>query len=251
MFFILSKILLFVLVPVCWVIVLFIWSLLTKKERRRKRLRIAILVIFLVFSNPLLYRSLMLAWQPTPPAPMNRQYEVGILLGGMAGYDTNDRGYFGAASDRFIQTANLYHSGTIKKIIVTGGTGSLTQNEPPEAFFLRQSFIANGIPDSVIIVESRSRNTYENGVYTKTMIDSIKARPPFVLITSAMHMPRSASVFRKAGYDFVAYPCNYEVYPSKFSLYDTIIPDMALMNKWAMFLKEVVGLAAYRLTGKA
>lgn len=252
MFFILSKVLLFLLVPTCWVIVLFVWSLLTKKVHIKKRLLIAMLVIFVVFTNPFLFRTIAIAWQPKPvQLPEAQQYELAILLGGMSGFETNGIGHFGEASDRFIQAANLYHTGKVQKILITGGTGALTQNEPPEAVFLQQSLRENGVPDSAIIIESRSRNTYENAVYSRPLIDSLKARTPYVLVTSARHMPRSERVFRKAGYAFISYPCDYRFYPVKPSLITTILPDMALFNEWAMLLKEIVGTVAYQLTGKA
>lgn len=252
MFFILSKVLLFLLVPFCWVTILFIWSLFSKKESTKKRLRIAIVVIFILFTNPFLYRSLVMAWQPAPvELPAGKQYGLGILLGGMSGYDVNNKGFFNSASDRYIQTADLYHRGIIKKILISGGTGSLTQDEPAESFFLRTFFINNGIPDSAIIIESRSRNTSENAIFSKKIIDSLHIQPPYILITSSMHMPRSVGVFRKNGYDCIAYPCNYEVYPSRFSLYNTVVPDAGVMHDWALFLKEMVGTIAYKLTGKA
>jgi uncharacterized SAM-binding protein YcdF (DUF218 family) len=252
MFFILSKVLLFLLSPFWWIIFLFAWMLISKSEKRKKILRLVILALFIVFTNPFIYRTLVLAWQPDPvELPADKKYNAGILLGGMAGYDRYNRGYFGASADRFIQAANLYHSGIIAKIIVSGGTGSLMQNEPAEAIFLRTAFLANGVPDSVVIIESRSRNTYENAVYSKQITDSLQLKPPFVLVTSALHMPRSIKVFKKQGFDIIAFPCDYRITPQGFSVEKDMLPNIGLMNEWGVFLKEIVGLFAYKLTGKA
>lgn len=252
MFFVLSKVLLFLLFPLSWAIILFIWMLLSKSEKRRRVLRIAILVLFIVFTNPFIYRAFVLAWQPGPvELPAGKKYEAAILLGGMAGYDKYERGHFGLAADRFIQAANLYHTGTVNKIIISGGTGSLMQNEPAESFFLQKAFISNGVPDSAVIIESRSRNTYENAVYSKQIADSLRLPPPYILVTSAMHMPRSVRVFKKAGSDIIAFPCDFRVTPQKFSLDNYILPNANLMNEWGIFIKEIVGLWVYKLTGKA
>jgi uncharacterized SAM-binding protein YcdF (DUF218 family) len=252
MFFILSKVLFFLLSPFWWIIILFAWMLISKSEKRQKALRIVILVVFIIFTNPFIYRTLVLAWQPDPvELPAGKKYTAGILLGGMAGYDKYDRGHFGSSADRFIQAANLYHSGIIGKIIVSGGTGSLMQNEPAESFFLRGAFIANGIPDSAIIIESRSRNTYENAVYSKQITDSLQLSPPFVLVTSALHMPRSAKVFKKQGFDIMPFPCDYRVTHQGFSMENYILPNSGLINEWNLFIKEIVGLWIYTLTGKA
>ena len=64
-------------------------------------------------------------------------------------------------------------------------------------------------------------------------------------------MKRSASVFKKAGFDCISFPCDYKVNPEKFSLEDCIIPNISLLNEWSNFIKEVVGLYVYKLTGKA
>jgi uncharacterized SAM-binding protein YcdF (DUF218 family) len=191
-------------------------------------------------------------WQSAPVSmPDTARYSTGIILGGLSGYDRKNQGFFSLAADRFIQTANLYHRGIIEKILITGGTGSLLQREPPEAFFLKQEFIRNGVRENDIIIEPRSRNTYENAIFSKQILDSLQLKPPFVLVTSAMHMPRSEAVFRKAGVGFISYPCDYTVIDEGFDLTDYIAPDVVLLKKWSLLIKEIVGLVAYRITGKA
>lgn len=211
-----------------------------------------IVIIAVVFTNPFIYRSMVKLWQPQPSnVPALKTYEAGIVLGGMSGYDKYNRGFFGNNADRFIQTANLYHRGIIKKIIISGGTGTLSQTEPPESYFLRTSFLDNGVKDSDIIVESRSRNTFENGVFSKRIIDSLHLAPPFILITSALHMKRSVAVFKKTGYVFLPLPCDYKVTDTKQDVEDYIVPNISLLNEWSYFIKEVIGLCVYQFTGKA
>ena len=252
MFFILSKVLFFLLVPFWWIVVLVIWMRFSRSPRRKKLLLRAIIIIAVVFTNPWIYRIAVSAWQPEPvTVSTGHVYEAGIILGGLSGYDKYHRGHFGDNADRFIQTANLYHRGIIKKIIITGGNGTLRDTEPAESFFLRSAFIENGVPDSSILIESSSRNTYENAVFTKQLTDSLHIQPPFVLVTSALHMKRSEQVFRKAGYDILAYPCDYKVTPADFNLPGYVVPSISLLDEWSLLIKEIVGLFVYRLTGKA
>ena len=238
--------------PFWWIILLLIWRIFSKSVAIKKRLGIAIISVVIVFTNPFLFCLLVNKWQPAPVIISNAsKYEAGIVLGGLSGFDKYEKGHFNGSADRFIQTANLYHKGIIKKVIITGGTGKLRQNEPAEAFFLRDEFIANGVKPNDIIIEAHSKNTYENAVFTKKIIDSLNIKPPFILITSALHMTRSIRTFRKAGYDFIAFPCDYKVQQKNFEIEYSLIPDVAYLNYWYEFLREVVGLAAYRLTGKA
>ena len=252
MFFILSKILLFLLMPFWWVVILFILMKLSKRPGRKKLWMGLMIVVLIVFTNPYLFRTAVSAWQMKPVTlPAGKVYDAGILLGGLSGYDKDAHGYFGNNADRFIQAANLYHQGIIKKIVISGGTGKLQQDEPAEAFFLKTQFLANGVKEADILLESRSRNTYENALYTKKIFDSLSLKPPYILITSAWHMPRSAKIFTKAGYQFIAYPCDYKVVPLNFSVENFVIPNIGLLNEWTGLLKEMIGLVAYQLTGKA
>ncbi len=252
MFFTLSKVLFFLLSPVTWVGILFLISLFIKSRLWKRILNITLLVIIVVFTNPFFYRNMVMLWQ-TPLTKLNNNsvYEAGILLGGFSDYDINNNGYFDEKADRFIQTVSLYREGKIKKIIMTGGNGTLSADMPPESFFVEQQLLRNGIPKSDIILESTSRNTFENAVYTKFIVDSLKSAGPYLLITSAMHMPRSIRLFKKEGIPIVPYPCNYQVYNSRFSLSDTIAPDPALLVEWKYFFKEIVGLLLYQALGKA
>ncbi|MEI6264450.1 MAG: YdcF family protein [Sphingobacteriia bacterium] len=192
-------------------------------------------------------------WQtPQTVIQENKQYSVGILLGGFTMYDRFDTGYFGNNADRFIQAANLYHTGRIKKILMTGGVGKLLQNEPTEAAFVKRELLRNGINAEDIIIEDRSRNTYENAIFSKIITDSLQLAPPYALVTSALHMPRSLNVFQHAGFNSIdPIPCDYKVINGRFSLLDSIIPDIRLLYDWQYFLHELVGLAVYRITGKA
>lgn len=227
-------------------------SWIIRNPRTKRKLRVAVLVIVLLFTNPFLYRSLVHAWQPRPVIlSAEKKYSLGILLSGVADHDRYGNGYFGDNADRFIATANLYHRGIIQKVLVTGGSGGLNQEEPAEAFFLREQLILNGVNDSAILIENKARNTYENGLFSKRIIDSLHANAPYVLITSALHMRRSTSIFAKLGISVVPYPCDYKVLEKKWDIGDAIIPNIKIMNDWSYFIHEIIGYWVYKFTGKA
>ncbi len=252
MFFILSKLLLFLITPSFWIIALLVWSFFTKKERRKRILRVIVLCLFIVFSNPLLLNVLVRAWQAEPVqlAP-GKTYSAAIHLGGISMTDQERRMFFGPFADRFIQATKLYHIGAVQNIVVTGGSpGVFGKKRIPEANQLRQQLLKQGIPDSCIIVENKAWNTFENAINTKHLLDSLKLKPPYVLVTSAMHVPRAEAVFKKAGVDVIPYPSAYTQIKQKFS-FNALIPSLDVLTEWNFFLKEVIGFAVYRMTGKA
>ena len=252
MFFILSKILLFLLNPFNWILICIVFVFVAKKAIVKKRLLVASAIIFILFSNYYLFSVCVRAWQPKIEHPTYKEtFSTAIMLNGMTMGDRNGDSYFGAASDRFLQTARLYKTGVVQKILISGGDGSLLQDKPKEAFFLQKEFIALGIPDSALIVESNSRNTYESAVAAKQILDSLHLASPYILVSSATHIPRSMLTFKKVGLNIIAHPANYEVVDSKLSFTDYILPNLGVLPRWKMFLKEVVGTVVYRVSGKA
>lgn len=249
--FLLSKIFFLFLAPFVWLMILLAWYFIAKKPSNKRKIKIAIISIALLFSNPFIYHHFVL-WYQAKPVELSKQqhFEVGILLGGLSGYDKHQKGFFTEASDRFIETAQLYHQGIIKKILISGGNGTFN-NQPPESKFLSEEMIKNGINDSDIILESNSRNTYENAIYSKHILDSLGLKGPHVLITSAVHMPRSIRLFQRAGLLIHPYPCNYFEFDEEKSFYEWWIPKIDLLENWKYTIKEVVGTFIYQLAGKA
>ncbi len=209
--------------------------------------------LFLFFSNPYIIHKITIGWQVKQKQfRPNEKYEVGILLAGFVGFEFKSKqGIYGAAADRFIQALRLYKAGYIKKILITGGSGSLWRQQYKEADFVKTQLIDLGVPEQDILKDNQSRNTYENAVNTKKILDSLQITNPQLLITSAMHMRRSQYVFTKAGIRTVAYPCHFSAIDNPQLFWNAIIPSYKSFDGWENFLKEAIGLLAYKLTGKA
>ena len=250
MFFIFSKIAYFFIAPVNWLTALLIWRFLTKSQVIKKRLSIVIIAFVLFFGNEFFYTTLVSAWQ-AQPVHINKlgNYEAGILLGGLSSFDKYGNGFLNASTDRLVEISILYKAQKIKKIIISGG--SVYNDRPKEANFLYKELLLLGIPKQDLIIENHSRTTFENAMYTKKIIDTLKLRPPFVLVTSAMHIPRAEKVFTKAGLPVVAFPSDYRVLNKKFYIDDYILPKINIINDWTSFLKEVIGTVGYKLFDKA
>ncbi|MBX2925350.1 MAG: YdcF family protein [Chitinophagaceae bacterium] len=252
--FIIGKLFTALLNPVLWIVLLFLWGLLAKKEKRKKRCFVAGVVMLLFFSNPFIIQRFTLAYQAKKYS-LNKDevYSAGILLGGFAGMNESDRQvYYGEASDRFIQTAELYKTGHIHKIIIAAGSGSIFQDKSfREADFAQEQLINLCIPPGDVFADRDSKNTAENAANAKKIIDSLQLKPPYLLITSAVHMPRAVRTFTKAGLIVKPFPAAFAVVPpSGFDLEDYIIPSAAAFKNWHVFLKEMVGTAAYKITGR-
>lgn len=251
--FLLFKILLFLFRPLIWVLVLFAIATFTKNEKRRKRFLTAGFLVLLFFTNPFLIRKCIELYETMPvQLSSSTKYNTGILLGGMVSYNRKDgNGYFNPAADRFIQTAILYKKGQINSIIVAAGNGYITKNKFSEALFVKERLTTLGIPPEKIYTDTSSRNTLENAVYTKKIIDSFKIPGPHLLISSAMHLPRAKLVFGKVGITADLYSCDFvSKRVSNNFLEDYLLPSAYALSNWDNFIKEIAGSIVYKITSK-
>jgi uncharacterized SAM-binding protein YcdF (DUF218 family) len=226
--------------------------------RRQKTGRILMLgagiVLYLFSIDPFSYflvRSFERCYNPSvtyPPAPA-----IVLLCGGEVPKmpprlynEINDAG------DRILYAARLLRQDAAPRLIITGGSLQFlrqTDNTQAEAAF---RIIADaGIADtSRIILEMKSQNTYENGVFTKRMLDSLKIPPVIILVTSALHMPRSVAVFKKLGCTVYPAPTDYLAdRPFRFTLF-SLFPNVGALSASTGALHEIYGMIAYKLLGR-
>jgi uncharacterized SAM-binding protein YcdF (DUF218 family) len=121
--YIISKVFTFFLAPAVWIFIILIWRNFAKLRSVKRRLGIVAAIIFIFFSNQAIHASLVKAWQPAPVTLRGRQFEAGIVLGGMVSFDKGNNGYLREDADRFYQACKLYRAGIIKRILVSGGHG--------------------------------------------------------------------------------------------------------------------------------
>jgi uncharacterized SAM-binding protein YcdF (DUF218 family) len=86
-----------------------------------------------------------------------------------------------------------YREGGVRQIIVTGGGDAAT----PAAASMGAFMECQGIPNGVIALETQSKSTRENALYTRPLLSGSVERP--VLLTSDFHMFRARRVFGKLG----------------------------------------------------
>ena len=251
--FLLLKVILWFFRPLVWVVILLLWAWFTKKPHWKRRLFGAGLLTLLVFSNPAIINALYRAYEPAPvPVEKAGQYSAGIVLGGFVNYNLkDDAGYFNTASDRFIEAALLYKTGHVRKLIIPAGNGYIVKHGFQEAAWAKERLVQLGIPEGDIYTDVLSRNTLENAQNTKKIIDSLQLPGPFLLISSASHLPRARPVFEKQGIPVTIFPCDFVSRGVGNNLIeDYILPQSTALKNWDSFIKELLGVLTYKITGK-
>ncbi len=252
MFFILSKIFVYFLYPFTWLLGLFVASFFVKKIKTKKWLFRIMLIIFLIFSNSLIFDSVISLWEVPAKSldDIQPQYDYGVVLGGMITVDFKNKKIVPQVSiDRLMQTIVLYKKGYIKKIFISGGSGSLIDSTS-ESIYLREYLMEIGIPSEDIFYESYSRNTHENALETFKVLCPDSVQPKIMLITSAFHMRRAVACFKKAGFqDMDTFPTTNFHGTFRHDFYYLFVPEVEILAKWNFLIKEWVGYMVYGIVG--
>ncbi|MES2798118.1 MAG: YdcF family protein, partial [Bacteroidota bacterium] len=128
-------------------------------------------------------------WEPKPIEMSKLQnHEVVVVLGGGIANELKwpyDRGHFDPSADRLLQAFQLYKAGKIHKILVSAGTSSANKSRT-EASISREFLISTGVPESDILIDIQSKNTFENALFSKTILKANRLEySKILLITSA------------------------------------------------------------------
>lgn len=257
MFFYLSKILWLVVAPANFLVLLLLLGaalLFTRFMRVGRGLVVASALGFVALGVLPVGTVMMRVLEDRfPPPPANMSAPAGIIvLGGTV--DQRTTHYRGPielteGADRMTEAAMLARRFPDAKLVFTGGSAALLGSPYREALAAEKLFLGLGIAPERLVMESDSRNTYENAVLTRELLKP-KPGEVWLLVTSAFHMPRSVGIFRKAGFDVTPYPVDYSTIGLA-SEYRTLLRNvMHGLRRTETALREYIGLAAYRLTGK-
>ena len=256
MFFTLSKIFWTLIQPLNALCLLAALGLLIrlKWDMAGQRMMNAALILILVLgifpAGPLLVTYLERQY-PTP-AQLPEKIDGVIVLGGaFEAYLTAKTGHI-VANDQieralcFVEIAKAHPEA---KLVFSGGAGDIANPDAMEGEDARKFFKLVGFSDRKIVYEEKSRNTYENALYTMEMVDP-KNKENWVVTTSSYHMPRTVGIFEKFGWKIIPYQCD----PKTDGTYDVFrrLPNVtANFHMLNLALKEIIGGIVYYITDKS
>ena len=255
MFFYLSKIFGFFIQPLNFAILLLATGLVAGFFGYRKLAArgsgLALLILALAAWTSLGAMMLNPLEERFPKPPLPQEVDGIVVLGGgfegainlaRGGYELNSGG------DRMVETAILAHRYPAAKVVVSGGTGALLLEGEGDAETAPRLLIALGVAPDRLVLENRSRNTFENAVFTKEMVTPQPGQT-WLLVTSAFHMPRAKALFDKAGFAAIPWPVDYRTSGEEgVSLFADNPADS--LQATTLALREWIGLFAYWLSGK-
>ncbi len=188
-----------------------------------------------------------------PPAELPSKAPDGIIVLGGA-FDTTITGtrpYPGltSAAERLTIVPELARRYPHARIIHTGGSGLLLGSRSTEADGAKRVFSGFGLDPDRILLEDKSRNTWQNAVFTRRLLQP-KTGQTWLLVTSAGHMPRAMGTFRKAGWSgLIPCPVDWRTRGSEDLLRFSASASDGL-KRFDIAVREWLGLVAYRLSDR-
>ncbi|TPM35964.1 YdcF family protein [Mesorhizobium sp. B2-3-5] len=255
MFFYLSKVFWFFIQPLNLAIFLLLAGVLAALFGRRRLAGTSSVLAFLILA--------LSAWTslgammlnppeerfPRPPLP-EKVDGIVVLGGGFEGAINLVRGGYelSTSGDRMVETAILARRFPQAKVVVSGGNGSLFLDGEGDADTAPRLLGPLGVSADRLVLEDKSRNTYENAVFSRKLVDP-KPGETWLLVTSAFHMPRAKALFDKAGFPTIPWPVDYRTSGKEgVGLFRDNAAD-SLQNT-TMAIREWTGLFAYWLSGR-
>ncbi|MEC4804588.1 MAG: YdcF family protein [Jaaginema sp. PMC 1080.18] len=261
MFLFLSKILPLFIYPLGLACVLLVIALGLgwRKSRWQWLPVLGALLVLLIASNPgvstRLARSLEWRYLPDGELP---QAEAIVLLGGATRPADPPRSMVEVteAGDRVFYAAKLYKDGKAPLILVTGGRVHWLGGGTPEATDIAGLLEFMGIPSEAIIQEPEALNTYQNAVNTRKIL-SKRGIKKILLVTSALHIPRSQAIFQRQNFEVIPAPTDFFLarrdlesrQESSQSILYNLFPDLEALNITTKAIKEYMGIWVYSLRG--
>jgi uncharacterized SAM-binding protein YcdF (DUF218 family) len=261
LFIFLSKFLPLWIYPLGLAILLLILGVaLARRPRLLKTCVVLALIVLWLGGNSWVSKSLRrgLEWQYLPPQEIPNA-EVIVLLGG----GTESQEYprqtaeVNGAGDRVIYTTWLYKQGKAPHILLSSGRIDWLVTDDSPTRDMAELLQIMGVPEQALWMEGTSRNTYENAVNSRQILEE-KGIHRIILVTSAMHMPRSVGLFRKQGFEVIPAPADFSVTqvgwaqlwsPNLATQIFNFLPSADNLAATTLSLKEYIGYFIYRLRG--
>lgn len=250
--------------------------ILRRRLAWRTTCEVLAIVVLLVFSNQWVAHGLArsLEGQYLPPEAWPEDATV-VVLGGATRAAEYPRliTEVNEAGDRVFFGAWLYQQGIAARLLVTGGSIEWLGSMTTEAEGMRELLMLLGVPADAILLEDAAQNTYDNAVYTKAMLENLAVdavgEPDIelntedglsvVLVTSAMHMPRSVAIFENQGFTVLPAPVDYVTTwgdpdrigrPGLGESFLHLLPSVEYLNISTRVFREYIGMLVYAALGR-
>jgi uncharacterized SAM-binding protein YcdF (DUF218 family) len=256
LFFYLAKILWFAAQPTSAIVLVMIAGIVllgTRWQRLGRRLLVGGLAVLVVIGLSPISDALIVPLENRfPRADLERSGPVTgiIVLGGAEDSRADpprELAGLNEAAERLTEAAALARRFPQARVVFAGGSPALVPKGTPGSLAMGRLLEALGVSKERITLEGQSRDTYENAVLARRLVDPGPGER-WLLVTSGWHMPRAMGCFRKAGFPVEAWTVDYRT-SGRVSLWPNTSLTVGL-RQIDFTAREYVGLLVYYLSGR-
>jgi uncharacterized SAM-binding protein YcdF (DUF218 family) len=251
--FVLSKLMSAITQPMFWLALW--WTLALLMLQRWRRLAAAMLWGGLVVLGLLGFEAgpnaLLRALENRYPVPTAEAVgrHVGVMvLGGATQhpdiYQAHGQVPLGGAAERMTVPVGLLRQHPQLQLVFSGGEGRLLTTGVTEAELAKAFYQQQGVDMGRVVLEGGSRTTRENAIQVAALLGE-RCKKPWLLVTSAWHMPRSVPEFEAVGCQVTPYPVDFRTGEATAWTEYSLARSLLL---WQTALHEWLGLWVYGVT---
>jgi SanA protein len=198
-----------------------------RKVLLRRVIVIGLLVSLVLFIPGLL--AVVMAWRRTYSLSQAPSQQVAIIFGAGIWRDGSPTPVL---RDRVATGAELYFSGKVQKLLMSGDNQFIDYNEPAA---MRSYALSLGIPDQAIVLDYAGRRTYDTCYRAREIFGLDQA----ILVTQGFHLPRALFLCNALGITAVGVQANLREYRRSSLFYWTLreIPA-TLVAFWEVFISH-------------
>ncbi len=251
MFFVLQKIIWFLIVPPASLLLLILaGAVVIKRHPRTGRLLIfaGLLFLYLLSLGPVADVILRPLEQATPPLREEQAAADAVVVPGGGSVDLE---WMGAGAVPNAETLSRLVTGVriAKKLhvplVLCGGNGEPFATKVRDADAMETVAIEMGMDPKQLIVERESRNTLENSHAVRKLV----AGNRIVLATSAYYMRRARAMFEKRGFAVIPAATDHLVQTRRYTA-SVLIPGASHLQRSTVGIAEWFGMAWWSLRGE-
>ena len=234
--------------PTLWLLLLLAVLIFWRRSWARKLLAATLLLVFALHSGPVSYAlryPLESAYAPLRDPKTAGGYDAIVVLTsgiipaeGLVPYPSVDEFMF-----RRLEEAWRLYRIQPKPIIVSGGHVNPFTPSKNENQIARDYLIRWGVPQQQVLGEDKSRDTFESAVEVQKLLAQ-KGWKRYLLVTSAVHMPRSMLAFASRAPEPVPAPGDFSLRELGFTPLD-FFPNESAARRLFLTIHEYLGLANY------
>ena len=185
---------------------------------------------------------------PVPTTEAVGRHVGVIVLGGATEhsdiYQAHGQVPLGQAAERMSVPAGLLRQHPNLQLVFSGGEGRLLATGVSEAELAKAFYQQQGVDMGRVVLEGGSRTTRENAIQVAALLGE-RCKQPWLLVTSAWHMPRSVPEFEAVGCQVTPYPVDFRTGAATAWTEYSLARSLLL---WQTALHEWLGLWVYGVT---